>query len=57
MPFMIAMEETHMFAFNHFNFNVLDLERSMKFYREALGLAPAASWRNSRRRSGERALP
>ena len=40
MPFMIAMEETHMFAFNHFNFNVLDLERSMKFYREALGLAP-----------------
>ena len=29
-----------MFAFNHFNFNVLDLERSLKFYREALDLAP-----------------
>ena len=29
-----------MFAFNHFNFNVLDLERSLKFYDEALGLRP-----------------
>ena len=29
-----------MFAFNHFNFNVLDLERSLKFYNEALGLSP-----------------
>lgn len=27
-----------MLKFNHFNFNVLDLERSLKFYREALGL-------------------
>jgi lactoylglutathione lyase len=26
------------FAFNHFNFNVLDLEKSMNFYKEALGL-------------------
>lgn len=26
------------FAFNHFNFNVLDLKRSLKFYDEALGL-------------------
>ena len=26
------------FTFNHFNFNVLDLEKSMKFYKEALGL-------------------
>ena len=26
------------FAFNHFNFNVLDLEKSLKFYEEALGL-------------------
>ena len=26
------------FSFNHFNFNVLDLERSLKFYDEALGL-------------------
>lgn len=28
------------FRFNHFNFNVLDLERSLKFYDEALGLKP-----------------
>ena len=27
-----------MFCFNHFNFNVLDLERSLRFYDEALGL-------------------
>lgn len=26
------------FTFNHFNFNVLDLEKSMKFYENALGL-------------------
>ena len=26
------------FTFNHFNYNVLDLERSLKFYDEALGL-------------------
>lgn len=29
-----------MFTFNHFNFNVLDLERSIKFYEEAFGLKP-----------------
>ena len=29
-----------MFRFNHFNFNVLDLERSLRFYSEALGLSP-----------------
>ena len=29
-----------MFRFTHFNFNVLDLERSLAFYREALGLVP-----------------
>ena len=29
-----------MFRFNHFNFNVLDLEKSLKFYDEALGLKP-----------------
>ena len=29
-----------MFAFNHFNFNVTDLDRSLTFYREALGLKP-----------------
>lgn len=27
-----------MHIFNHFNFNVLDLEKSLKFYEEALGL-------------------
>ena len=26
------------YIFNHFNFNVLDLERSLRFYDEALGL-------------------
>ena len=26
------------YVFNHFNFNVLNLERSLKFYDEALGL-------------------
>jgi len=26
------------FEFNHFNFNVFDLEKSMNFYKEALGL-------------------
>ena len=29
-----------MFTFNHFNFNVLDLEKSLSFYKEALGLTP-----------------
>lgn len=29
-----------MFRFNHFNFNVLDLNRSLAFYRDALGLVP-----------------
>ncbi|MEY8352219.1 VOC family protein [Lachnospiraceae bacterium 54-53] len=29
-----------MITFNHFNFNVLDLEKSLKFYKEALGLTP-----------------
>ena len=27
-----------MFTFDHFNFNVLDLEKSIAFYKEALGL-------------------
>lgn len=27
------------FSFNHFNFNVLDLERSVRFYEDALGLS------------------
>lgn len=29
-----------MFQFNHFNFNVLDLNKSLTFYQEALGLHP-----------------
>jgi lactoylglutathione lyase len=29
-----------MIKFNHFNFNVLDLEKSLKFYNDALGLTP-----------------
>lgn len=29
-----------MLKFNHFNFNVLDLEKSLEFYDEALGLRP-----------------
>lgn len=40
-----------MFKFNHYNYNVLDLEKSMKFYEAALGLkevrrkeAPDGSW-------------
>lgn len=30
-----------MIQFNHFNFNVLDLERSLDFYKKTLGLVPA----------------
>ena len=29
-----------MFSFNHFNFNVLDLKRSLEFYDKVLGLKP-----------------
>lgn len=29
-----------MITFNHFNFNVLDLEKSLAFYKEALNLTP-----------------
>lgn len=29
-----------MLKFAHFNFNVLDLEKSLEFYKEALGLLP-----------------
>lgn len=31
-----------MFKFNHFNFNVFDLEKSLKFYDDALGLKPVS---------------
>lgn len=40
------------FSFNHYNYNVMDLEKSMTFYAEALGLkevrrkeAPDGSWK------------
>lgn len=29
-----------MVKFNHFNFNVLNLEKSLEFYEKALGLKP-----------------
>ena len=29
-----------MTTFYHFNFNVLDLDKSLKFYKDALGLEP-----------------
>lgn len=29
-----------MIKFNHFNFNVLNLEKSLQFYKDALGLEP-----------------
>ena len=29
-----------MTTFNHFNFNVLDLEKSLKFYKDTLNLEP-----------------
>lgn len=29
-----------MYTFNHFNFNVSDLDRSLAFYQQALGLEP-----------------
>ena len=31
-----------MLQFNHFNFNVLDLDRSLDFYQKALELKPVA---------------
>ena len=30
-----------MFTFNHFNFNVADLDKSIQFYHDALGLERA----------------
>ena len=35
-----SAEEEHMLTFNHFNFNVADLETSLRFYKDALGLEP-----------------
>lgn len=35
-----------MFKFNHFNFNVTDMERSIAFYKEALGLEPGREHAN-----------
>jgi lactoylglutathione lyase len=39
-----------MLTFNHFNFNVTDLERSKAFYKEALGLEP--TWQEKRAEDG-----
>ena len=36
----LSIGEKKCLRFNHFNFNVLDLEKSLKFYDEALGLKP-----------------
>ena len=33
-------QEDLMLTFNHFNFNVADLDKSLAFYKEALGLEP-----------------
>jgi lactoylglutathione lyase len=34
------MEAIALFKFDHYNFNVFDLEKSIKFYEQALGLKP-----------------
>ena len=34
------LKEKTCLLFNHFNFNVLDLDRSLEFYDKALGLKP-----------------
>ena len=36
-----------MVKFNHYNFNVLDLEKSLAFYEEALDLAPVKEKRDT----------
>ena len=36
-------EVSVMFSFNHFNFNVSDLDKSLAFYKEALGLEPVGA--------------
>ena len=37
---VVKEKEADFMRFSHFNFNVLDLERSLKFYDESLGLKP-----------------
>ena len=37
-----TVKERAMFKFNHFNFNVLDIDKSLAFYDKALGLKPLA---------------
>lgn len=37
---VVKEKEADSMRFSHFNFNVLDLERSLKFYDESLGLKP-----------------
>jgi lactoylglutathione lyase len=38
LPYAERWERAMKFIFNHNNFNVLDLEKSLNFYKEALGL-------------------
>ena len=38
-----------MMRFNHFNFNVLDLEKSLKFYKDALDLSPVSGLQETQR--------
>ena len=40
-------EVNHMLRFAHFNFNVLDLDKSLAFYRDALELSPVRTDRKS----------
>ena len=40
-----------MIKFNHFNFNVLDLEKSLKFYKDTLNLEPVREKTASDRKS------
>ena len=35
---IMKQEDVMAFSFTHVNFNVLDLQRSMRFYEEAFGL-------------------
>ena len=36
----LGKDKVCMLTFNHFNFNVSDLDKSLAFYQEALGLEP-----------------
>ncbi|MFR6041098.1 MAG: VOC family protein [Dysosmobacter welbionis] len=46
-----------MLTFNHFNFNVADLDKSLAFYKEALGLEPVRGAEGGGRRQLHHRLP